>query len=173
MSIWEYIPPNGKLLEKMPYGSSCGGSYKLMFIVICAILVYAVFMAVRWPDKSRTSVDFLNHKVVDFDYFMSNCCSMWPITHFVFFFILGLLFPNCDVPIIIAGVLWEGAEETIAIIANSQNTRHVVTTGAGSIQYRDNWWAGNMQDIIFNTVGFYCGKLISKTFGTPHVPGLN
>ena len=163
-TIWNYVPPCQNIIQRLPYGNQCGGSYKLMFIVFAMILLYNVFMAMWWPDKQRVDVDVLNRKIFDFDYFMGNCCSMWPITHFIFFFILGLLFPNCDLPIITAGVLWEIAEESIAIFRRQQQTRHVVVAGTGDLQYRDSWWAGSLQDILFNILGFYCGKLLVKLF---------
>ncbi len=157
-TLWQHIPPCENIIKKLPFGEQCGGSYKLMFIVFVMILAYNVFMAVYWPNKSRVDVDILNHKVMDFDYFMGNCCSMWPISHFIFFFVLGILFPQCAVPVIAAGVLWEMAEECIANL-RPNDIRHAVRDSS-NVQYRDSWWAGSMQDILFNTVGFYFGKLI-------------
>ena len=162
-TFWQHVPPCENIIKKLPYGEQCGGSYKLMFLIFAMILAYNMFMAVYWPNNSRVEVDVLNRKVFDFDYFMGNCCSMWPISHFIFFFILGLLFPQCDVPVIAAGILWEIAEESISIIRKTQNTRHIVNTSESGLQYRDSWWAGSMQDILFNIVGFYFGKLVVKS----------
>ncbi len=154
-TFWQYIPPCENITKKLPFGKKCGGSYKLMFVVFVMILAYNVFMAMYWPNTARVDVDIFNRKVLDFDYFLGNCCSMWPISHFIFFFVLGILFPQCAVPVIAGGILWEMFEEGIAIIP--QKTRHVTTTN-GKIQYRDSWWAGSMQDILFNILGFYFGK---------------
>ena len=162
MTIWDYVPPTKSMDKLIPFDSNCNGAFKLMFLVVFFILCYNIFMALYWPHKSRTDVDVFNRKIFDFDYFMGNCCSMWPISHFIFFFILGLLFPDCDIPIITAGVLWEIAEETISIISKNQKNRHIVVDKNSNVQYRDSWWAGSFQDILFNILGFYMGKILIK-----------
>jgi hypothetical protein len=34
-----------------------------------------------------------------------------------------------------------------------------------NIEYSKNWWAGSFKDILFNTAGFYTGKILNKNFG--------
>lgn len=105
-------------------------------------------------DKNIAENDFLNYKILSIP--NQSCCSGWSLTHFILFFILGILYPRCDIFILGAGVLWEIFESTIFPLLNRKLTRREKN---GKIQYHD-WWAGSFWDIIVNTIGYYMGKLL-------------
>ena len=132
-----------------------------MALVVVLIFVYNIGLSYVAPNVPKIESDVMNRRVFNLNVFNSSCCSWWPISHFLFFMVLGFLFPSCDIPVISAGILWEIAEEILSIILNYRETRHVVTVETGNLQYRDSWWAGSLQDIFFNIAGFYFGKIIS------------
>lgn len=89
--------------------------------------------------------------------------SGWRISHLVLFFIIGFMFPGCDVLAITSGIVWEIFEEVMGKIIPPKHVRDRSDEG-GSIEdlqdkdYKYNWWSGSVNDIWLNTVGFYLGK---------------
>ena len=64
--------------------------------------------------KTRSSLnDGMNQKLFGLPV-LENCCSGWKVSHFTFFFIIGLLYPHCDVVAIGGGILWEGVEVAVS-----------------------------------------------------------
>jgi hypothetical protein len=107
----------------------------------------------------------------DFPY-LENCCSLWPISHGILFFIIGILFPDCDIIAIGGGIIWELIEMLMGSVTSKQR-QGVRRSAKSKIEYSKNWWAGSMKDILFNIVGFYLGKAVSKSLDLhPCIPHL-
>lgn len=162
MTIWNHIP----------YSEKCGGSYKIMVVIVCMIVLYWVIMMSISPNKHISELDFMNHKLIDTDNYFGKCCSAWPFSHFVLFFILGLLFPDCDIPVIIAGVGWEVIEHFIALSFRKRDLMNAVRKD-NQMQYQESWWAGSVQDVVFDIAGFYAGKAAAKMGVNIKINGLN
>lgn len=113
---------------------------------------------------SRIERDPLNKKIFSLG---KNCCSWWPITHFVFYLFLGYWFPSCGWELFLIGVGWEGFEEGMALL----NGRESSTSLSEETQYSKSWWGGSLLDIVFNTAGFFVGygirSLLHTTTGGP------
>jgi len=141
---------------------ACRGIYKLFTVVVIVILFYWFFLlAIKGSNHETAYVDPLNRIVVRVNV-LENCCSWWPISHFILFFIIGLLFPRgCDLVAIGGGIVWELFEVCAYYTLNMD--RQAVRSGSG-VQYSGNWWAGSFKDLIFNTMGFYLGKTIAIAF---------
>lgn len=144
---------------KLPFCEDCGGAFKILLIIFMVIIFYFFFLRSSFEEKEIVKNDIFNRKIFDIPW-LENCCSFWPVSHFILFFILGLLFPNCDVPLISLGILWEGFEMFWASVQGSE--RQWVMEN-GNIEYSGNWWAGSAKDILFNIAGFYTGKFVSKS----------
>lgn len=84
--------------------------------------------------------------------------SWWPISHIILYFILGYLFPNCWLPIMLMGILWEIVEYIAGLIF--VHRRKIVTSKG--LQYNDKWWSSNLFDPLFNAFGFVAGVLAAK-----------
>lgn len=138
--------------------NKCLGVYKVFFVTTIFIIVYFLLIFFNYGDKLVQN-DFMN-KVVFNVPGSTTCCSWWPVSHFVLFFILGLLFPECDVPVLVGGVLWE-LFETFLSFSKNQPDKHQSISRGNKVEYI-NWWSGSIKDIIFNTMGFYFGKSILK-----------
>lgn len=136
--------------------------YKLFLLAVVLIIGYWFFMLGAYgTDVKAIMADPLNRIVVDVP-IIENCCSWWPISHFILFFIIGVLFPECDVEAITCGVLWE-LFEVGAHYAIGKERQYVRKQDA--IEYSQSWWAGSFKDIFFNIAGFYLGKLTIKATG--------
>lgn len=143
----------------LPYSGDCLGAYQLMFLVAMFCFVYYIFMKKYYGgDKQVAENDMMNRKVFECGVF-ENCCSMWPISHFIFFMILGFLYPKCWVPILILGASWELIEMGAGYLMDGG--LQPMKTEKGNIEYSNNWWAGSSKDIVFNTAGFAVGAIIA------------
>lgn len=108
--------------------------------------------------------DFMNQKVIDIPFF-ENCCSWWPISHFVLFLILGFLFPNCVLLIITLGIVWELIEVMMGKLVVGDKWQRQPLRQGGNVEYTQDWWAGSAKDILFNIAGFGVGFLLAKAAG--------
>lgn len=79
--------------------------------------------------------------------------TIWQLSHFIVYFILGFFFPFCDLPVILIGIIWELIEHIfgfllppIKVISKNGNISNV------------QWWHGSVYDIFVNILGFYLGK---------------
>ena len=79
-------------------------------------------------------------------------CGYWGIGHFIYFFILGFLFPHLLFEILLLGVLWELLETCIV---------QYDLLFAGELKVLDptdySTWFGRFTDIGFNGAGFLLG----------------
>jgi hypothetical protein len=153
-------PSNSKC--KLPMCSKCGGAYRIFVFCFIVLVAYWFFLKLTYKSGDIVHHDFMNRKVFDFS-LLGNCCSWWPISHFILFFFLGLLFPDCDIPIISIGVFWELFE--IGVGYSLGDEIHAVRRGVKNIEYVSSWWQGSMKDIVMDIAGFYLGKLIVKATG--------
>ncbi len=157
-----------KATSRLPYAhkSNCAGSYRVFAVIITIIIVYFFIIKQAFGYKFPQH-DYLNNIILENSVFGS--ISWWPISHFILFFILGILFPDCDVIVITAGILWEVVEEILGRTIGNDTA----TSMKNGIQY-SRWWSGSIKDIVFNIAGFYTGKLLVKAFNKkPIIPYIN
>ncbi len=147
----------------MKKSNECIGVYALFILMSIIIVIYFFIMRGIYGVRRIAINDVMNQKLFDMKILGENCCSWWPISHFFLFFILGVLFPDCDVIIIVGGVLWEFFEMSWATFEGSKF--QAIETKGKKVEYSERWWAGSIKDILFNIVGFYTGKLLIKASG--------
>lgn len=158
------------------FNCSCGdlqGIGVTFLIVIMLIVIWFCFLKVvsRQSGRSTEELDVLNIKLFEAPFLngsdqpLENCCSTWPISHFILFFILGILFPNCDAVVIGAGIVWEGIETVGGYLTGrvQNGTYQARRTSEGDLEY-SNWIAGSLKDILMDIAGFYVGKFIAVAF---------
>lgn len=131
--------------------------------LILASVGVLVFLYFEWLSRTYGPAfyknDFLNTKVVDVP-MLDNCCSWWPVSHFILFAIAGYMYPDCGWPILGLGVAWEGFEMSVNYFTSTK--RQFMELEDGSFEYSQNWWAGSSKDILFNTAGFIVGRTLRK-----------
>lgn len=139
---------------QLPYWKQCSGAYAVLLTLVALILLYSLYLFTMFGMDNAVNHDLMNTKVINLPW-LENCCSWWPVSHLILFFILGIMFPTCDFLVITAGILWELVEMIISKLLNRPRQAIRETEG---IEYSSNWWAGSFKDILFNIVGFYLGK---------------
>jgi hypothetical protein len=149
---------------KLPQCQNCWGVYWIFLIVVIIILIYALILRLLYG-KGMVYYDNMNKKL--FTIPRTSCCSSWPISHLILFFILGFIFPDCLIIIIIAGVLWEVIESIAATLTSSE--RHAVRSESSSVQYSGNWFAASGMDIVMDLIGVFAGKF-ARIALDPYLP---
>ncbi len=142
----------------LPIPPGCAQSYRVLILVVLLITVYFWLLSAKYGKDGVIANDPLNQEVDP----RFPGVSWWPISHFLLFFLMGILFPKCDAPILFAGVLWEVIETVIKKVTQSHQGLYSdperYNSHTEKRQYADSWWAGSLQDIAFNVAGFYAGK---------------
>jgi hypothetical protein len=127
----------------------------VLLLLASAVLIIEYHLFYVGNDPGR---DFLNHLIFRWQ---DDCCSWWPMTHFVLFFIIGTLVPDKGIiPIYIMGILWEVFEN---IVGRSTNMPKNVIRSNNKLQYNYLWWSGSLKDVWFNGVGL-CMGYVFKLF---------
>lgn len=138
------------------------GMTNIFIGVVILIVLYWMFLLSTngWVEHKAVLSDPMNYIAFNFP-FLEQCCSWWPISHFILFFIIGLLFPGCDYFAILAGIGWELVEVGMyhALNKDRQGVRNL---NSNFVEYSESWWAGSFKDIFMNIIGFYTGKIIRK-----------
>jgi len=157
-----YIDPNSKDCI-LPQCKECKGVYKIFFLIFIVICFYFIILKLFYKtNEQKIQNDILNVKVVDVP-FLENCCSWWPISHFILFFILGLLFPQCGLLVISVGIGWEIFETILSYLGNNSERQAIREDSLSeNYEYSHNWWAGSFKDIIMNILGFITGYTLVK-----------
>lgn len=140
-------------------GKKCLSVYKLFFLVILIIGAYYFYLKIFYAGQESQS-DFLNHVGFQVPFLEDGCCSGWPLTHYIFFLILGILYPECDLLIIVSGILWELFE---TLLSSFMKQKKPTADYTGTLQY-EKWWSGSVSDIFMNILGYYTGKFIRSLF---------
>lgn len=142
----------------------CYGMWKIFTVIVFMIIIYwFILLRVHGTEHNAVNGDFMNHIVFETS-FLENCCSWWPISHFILFTVIGFLFPDCDLMAILAGIGWELAEVGVYYTIGEQR-QGVRRPGSSKIQYSGSWWNGSYKDIFMNIAGFYTGKALSIACG--------
>ena len=167
---------DGKSCCPQHFDCTCGdlkGIAITFTVVIVLIVCWFCFLRIlgHSTGKSTEELDLLNIKLFESpilngkDEPLENCCSTWPISHFILFFALGILFPNCDAVVIGAGIVWEGIESTGGYLTGrvQDGTYQARRTQNGDLEY-STWMSGSLKDILMDIAGFYVGKAIAVIF---------
>jgi hypothetical protein len=104
--------------------------------------------------------DFLSQDMLNYSYkkdvIAFGNVGGWSLSHFITFFIAGLLFPHQWMLVFILGVTWEfiesGLGDFIYTFVGNNNSNNQTNT-----MYSDQWLQGNLSDIWFNSIGLFLG----------------
>lgn len=125
----------------------------LIFLCLL-IIIYGTFLTLI--SKNPENDDVLNREIFQLN---GKSYSLWPITHFVLYFVLGYYCPCYWKEFTLIGVGWEAFE---SINGKDKSKHHVVSTNSGK-QYTE-WWSGSISDIIANSLGLASGILTGNYF---------
>lgn len=136
----------------------CRGAIYVLLVVFAFIVVYYVYR--RLVGGNVATADPLNRKVFSLPC-LENCCSWWPISHFLLYAILGFFFPQCFFLLFLIGIGYELLEMILAKIFGSERQP---LAEADHVEYSQNWWSGSLKDILFNVLGLVTGVALAYAY---------
>ena len=137
--------------------------YTTLSLLGISIIIYFLLMKKLYKDDV-VNKDKLNKKIMNIPIFGKNCCSWWPISHFVSFFIWALIWPQYWQHLFGLGVAWEGIEYIFKLLTTPKNQElkfKRTRVGDGTVEY-EQWWSSSKKDVVFNGMGILFGLLVRK-----------
>lgn len=153
--------------SRTPKTRHCRGVYRLFLLSFGILITYWLILTVICGWDGIVACDPLNKVLFDMGEPMGGFGG-WYITHFIFFYIVGLLFPDCMLLAMTIGVFFEILE---TFSSNFALNEHRVS----GVQY-SKVWEGTLMDLFFNFTGFVAGMLTTKYFlngKPPKVPWIS
>ena len=132
--------------------------YSVLIGLGFSIIVYFHVMKKIYKDKISHN-DPLNKKVINAPILGKNCCSWWPISHFIAFAIFAYIWPQYWRHLFALGVVWEGVEWLFKYMSTPKGEElkfKRTRTEDGSVEY-EQWWSSSSKDILFNGAGILVG----------------
>lgn len=146
-----------KIINKLIF---CEKPIKILIIIAITIGIYNIVLR-KIYGSNIVNYDILNKKIFSIP-LLENCCSGWTISHFIFYLILGFIFPDCIIVIFIISIFWEFIEVFIGSYLYGNSWKRQITRVNNNIEYSTNWWAGSYKDIIFNFFGLLVGYILQS-----------
>ena len=148
----------------------CQGVYKTMLLMFGIIIMYWIFLVMICGITKVANCDLINQKI---DIKSTGEIGGWSLSHVFFYYFVGLLFPDCIVVAMAAGVAYEIFEELIGYTVPRDM---VSVTNSNDDQYQKGWIRGSVSDVLYNFIGFVAGMLTTKYFlngNPPKIPWLS
>lgn len=156
------------IINKIPYIDTCKYVYVLFTMSVILIFIYWCFLLLYSNNdddniaKNIARKDIFNVKLFSLPFF-DNCCSAWPLSHVVLYFIVGFLAPDCWKLTFILGIFWEILEIIMGkIIIGKGGYQGRRKNKHSEVEYSDSWWAGSWKDIVMNFIGLAIGVCLKK-----------
>lgn len=82
----------------------------------------------------------------------------WSVSHFMFFMLVGYIYPNTIIQTFIMGIIWELFEHFYGEYRPGWLGGYGDCNNMATDKMNGNWWYGKWSDILCNLVGFIIGK---------------
>jgi hypothetical protein len=138
---------------------------KIAFSLTVVSLVFIMIGHV-YPDKIQSKLKNVLFTLPQTD------IDWWSVSHFVYFGILGYLFPNYLFELFIIGILWEVIEDGLTDSNKKQlldcnkeyngATKHFKHLWCKVFARDGDYWYGKWDDIFANLLGMVVGAFIRK-----------
>ena len=139
----------------------------LMLLSFCltsnAVGIYIYFKYLERTYKNDyVNHDPLNKQIIHMPLISKNCCSLWPISHFVLFAVYSYIWPHYSWVLFLYGVLWEVLEGIMNTLetGQGQEVKHQRTRMKDTKLEYVTWWEASYKDILFNSVGIVVGRTL-------------
>ncbi len=139
----------------------------LYIVVVVAIVAYgAVLRATKARDILATPI--YNHPLLpDVD--------GWSVSHFVFFGLLGLMYPDRHLQFLTVGALWEVVETLLGqnrVEVSGKRLQLVGDQGSDGVSTGkdDAYWYGKSSDITIDIAGYSIGSALAKKYWPEPAP---
>ena len=130
-----------------------------------ALSIFIYFKYLEKTYKNYVQHDPFNKQIIDLPIISKNCCSWWPISHFVLFTLYSFIWPQYSWILFLYGVLWEVLEGIMNTIETEkgQEVKHQQTRKGDKVEYVT-WWEASYKDILFNSVGIIVGRTLRQLY---------
>jgi len=138
----------------------------LLLSTILALNALAIFIYFKYLEytykKDYVHHDVMNKQIIDIPIISKNCCSWWPMSHFIVFAIYAFIWPQYSWILFLYGVLWEVLEGIMNTLETSAGdpVKHQQTRKGDKVEYVT-WWEASYKDILFNSVGIIVGRTLA------------
>ena len=133
----------------------------LYIVIILVIILYGYFLR-----RTKTQ-DFLARRI----YHHPVCQEIdgWSITHFLFFGLLGVLYPGHYLQFFVVGVLWEVIETGLGQNRIEFSGKRLQLVGeqddeGNSTGDESAYWYGKESDIIMDVAGYVLGSAFAEKY---------
>ena len=132
--------------------------------IAVSIFVYFKYLEKTYK-KNYVKHDPLNKQIIDMPIISKNCCSWWPISHFILFAICSFIWPQYSWILFLYGALWEVLEGVINTLEakTGDKIKHQRTRKGDKVEYVT-WWEASYKDILFNSVGIVVGRIFRQLY---------
>ena len=144
--------------------SSDKSMYITLVSIAVSIVLYWTILQKLYGNGNISNKDVLNKQVFKAPILGKNCCSWWPLSHFITFTIWGFIWPHLGWQMFALGVLWECIEYYINVMLTPKDkdlTFKKTRTQDGTLEY-EQWWSSSSKDILFNAAGILTGIYLKK-----------
>lgn len=141
---------------------NCKLYFILGFILIFGIILYSVYLrSGKLNISTEEKIDIANKDILNNTWFKIGTYPVngWLMSHFIFYAIMGYLYPNYKCMIIMYGfgILWEICEWIFGVLLKERgiqkdNNDKVYVT----------YWVPNYMDLVANLLGLVFGYFIKK-----------
>ena len=135
-----------------------------LFIPGLSIYIYFKYLEKVYK-KDYVQHDPLNKQIIDIPLISKNCCSWWPVSHFILFCIYSFIWPQYSWILFLYGVFWEVLEGIMNTLEtdDGEEVKHQRTRKGDKVEYV-NWWEASYKDILFNSVGIIVGRTLRQLY---------
>jgi multisubunit Na+/H+ antiporter MnhF subunit len=131
--------------------------YVITFTLAAIVALYRAFTGKDFMDTVIFQSQLLYNITGEF-----KCFSWWPISHFIMYIILGVVAPEYWILWFCTGIGWEILEAGVGKMMSAAGRDNLLRSLNSQTQYGDNWVAGSLTDVVFNSVGLGIGVLLSR-----------
>jgi len=130
-----------------------------------ALSIFIYFKYLEKTYKNYVQHDPFNKQIIDLPIISKNCCSWWPISHFVLFTLYSFIWPQYSWILFLYGVLWEVLEGIMNTIETEKGheVKHQQTRKGDKVEYVT-WWEASYKDILFNSTGIIVGRTLRQLY---------
>ena len=135
----------------------------IVFLINGGLIIGYFYVYLKKFGECAVMADPINKKLFSIFGFP---ISSWPLSHFVVYFLLTIIFPTYWLWILCGSILWEGVELFMKKVASEKTLSRTARTRIGSsgeYQYLT-YWESAWEDIIINTLSILLALLIMRFF---------
>ena len=149
------------------------GIYVYILVILLGLIVNGIALFIE--DDPLNKVIFKSECLYKITGDREGKISWWPVSHFIMYFILGIVAPRYWMLWFTLGTIWELIEYLVGYIISEiqddnddnnddNNEDNEDNDNNDDTQYVERWVSGSINDIIFNLIGLIVGIFVNYLF---------